>query len=51
MGELKVITLNVNGMNNVIKRKKILLEMAKEKQTVYLRTRHIIARMIQNKEE
>ena len=37
MCDLKVISLNFNGINNVIKRKKILLEMEKEKaDIVYL---------------
>lgn len=42
MGELKVISLNVNGINNVIKRKKILLEMEKEKaDIIYLQETHL----------
>uniref|UniRef100_A0A671TPP2 Reverse transcriptase domain-containing protein n=1 Tax=Sparus aurata TaxID=8175 RepID=A0A671TPP2_SPAAU len=42
MCDLKVISLNVNGINNVIKRRKILLEMEKEKaDIVYLQETHL----------
>ena len=42
MCDLKVISLNVNGINNVIKRRKILLEMEKEiVDIVYLQETHL----------
>lgn len=42
MGDLKIISLNVNGLNNVIKRKKILVEMDKNKADIlFLQETHL----------
>lgn len=42
MYDLKIVSLNVNGMHNVIKRKKILLEMKNEKaDIIYLQETHL----------
>lgn len=42
MSDLNIISLNVNGLNNVVKRKKILLQMERDKgDVVFLQEMHL----------